>query len=68
MLRVFVIADGEGGWNVLPGGLTRIASREQQIVSMQRGGSSMDTWVTTRGAVDTFSMLSALLQIGRALG
>lgn len=61
MLRVFVIADGEGGWNVLPGGLTRIASREQQIVSMQRGGSSMDTWVTTRGAVDTFSMLPAQL-------
>lgn len=62
MLRVFVIADGEGGWNVLPGGLTRIASREQQIVSMQRGGSSMDTWVTTRGAVDTFSMLPVQLQ------
>jgi len=62
MLRVFVIADGEGGWNVLPGGLTRIASREQQIVSMQRGGSSMDTWVTTRGAVDTFSMLPAQLR------
>lgn len=62
MLRVFVIADGEGGWNALPGGLTRIASREQQIVSMQRGGSSMDTWVTTRGAVDTFSMLPAQLR------
>ncbi|MBB1593285.1 circularly permuted type 2 ATP-grasp protein [Achromobacter sp. UMC46] len=62
MLRVFVIADGDGGWNVLPGGLTRIASREQQIVSMQRGGSSMDTWVTTRGAVDTFSMLPAQLR------
>ncbi|EFF75213.1 circularly permuted type 2 ATP-grasp protein [Achromobacter piechaudii] len=63
MLRVFVIADGEGGWNVLPGGLTRIANREQQIVSMQRGGSSMDTWVTTRGAVDTFSMLPVQLRL-----
>ncbi|MBB1627344.1 circularly permuted type 2 ATP-grasp protein [Achromobacter sp. UMC71] len=62
MLRVFAIADGAGGWHVLPGGLTRIASREQQIVSMQRGGSSMDTWVTTRGAVDTFSMLPAKLR------
>lgn len=62
MLRVFVMADGEGGWTVLPGGLTRIASREQQIVSMQRGGSSMDTWVTTPGAVDTFSMLPARLR------
>jgi len=62
MLRVFAIADGAGGWHMLPGGLTRIASREQQIVSMQRGGSSMDTWVTTRGAVDTFSMLPAKLR------
>ncbi len=43
MLRVFVIADGEGGWNVLPGGLTRIA--------------------TTRGAVDTFSMLPVQLRL-----
>ena len=57
MLRVFAIADGNGGWHVMPGGLTRVASREQQVVSMQRGGSSMDTWVLTRGEVDTFSML-----------
>lgn len=57
MVRVFAIADGAGGWHVLPGGLTRIASREQQIVSMQRGGGSMDTWVTTSEPIDLFSML-----------
>ncbi|HEY0296942.1 MAG TPA: circularly permuted type 2 ATP-grasp protein [Bordetella sp.] len=57
MVRVFAMADGQGGWHVLPGGLTRIANREQQVVSMQRGGSSMDTWVTTDGPVDLFSML-----------
>ncbi|SAI67262.1 Domain of uncharacterised function (DUF404) [Bordetella ansorpii] len=59
MVRVFAIADGEGGWRILPGGLTRIASRQQQVVSMQRGGSSLDTWVTTSGTVDLFSMLPA---------
>lgn len=62
MVRVFAIADGEGGWRVLPGGLTRIASRQQQVVSMQRGGSSLDTWVTTSGMVDMFSMLPARMR------
>jgi uncharacterized circularly permuted ATP-grasp superfamily protein/uncharacterized alpha-E superfamily protein len=58
MLRVFAISDGPGAWRVLPGGLTRIASREQlSNVSMQRGGSSVDTWVMTEGAVDATTML-----------
>ena len=58
MLRVFAISDGPGAWRVLPGGLTRIASREQSSnVSMQRGGSSVDTWVMTEGAVDATTML-----------
>ncbi len=57
MVRVFAIADGNGSWRVLPGGLTRIGSREDQVVSMQRGGSSLDTWVMTSGPVDSFSML-----------
>jgi uncharacterized circularly permuted ATP-grasp superfamily protein/uncharacterized alpha-E superfamily protein len=56
MVRVFAIADGAGGWHAMPGGLTRIASREL-VVSMQRGGSSVDTWVRTREGVDTFSLL-----------
>jgi uncharacterized circularly permuted ATP-grasp superfamily protein/uncharacterized alpha-E superfamily protein len=57
MVRVFAISDGGGGWHVMPGGLTRIAQREQRVVSMQRGGASQDTWVQTAGPVDTFSML-----------
>ena len=56
MLRVYAVADGEGAWHVLPGGLTRIAG-DEQVVNMARGGSSVDTWVLTRGAVETFSML-----------
>ncbi len=66
MLRVFAIADpqpdGQKRWHVLPGALARIANRDRQIVSMQRGGSSLDTWVRTEGQVDEFSLLPAKLQ------
>ena len=56
-LRVYALADGQGQWHVLPGGMTRIATRDSGPVSMQLGGSSLDTWVLTDGPVDTFSML-----------
>ncbi|NBD21842.1 hypothetical protein GTZ97_14355 [Aquabacterium fontiphilum] len=62
-LRVYALADGEGGWHVLPGGMTRIATRDSGPVSMQLGGSSLDTWVLTEGPVDTFSMLSRGLRL-----
>ena len=57
MLRVYAIRDRQSGWRVLPGGLTRIAARDEPTVSMQRGGSSADTWVLTEGEVDQFSLL-----------
>jgi uncharacterized circularly permuted ATP-grasp superfamily protein/uncharacterized alpha-E superfamily protein len=57
LLRVFVVSDGANGWRVLPGGLTRIATGALEIASMQRGGSSADTWVLTEGEVDTTSLL-----------
>jgi uncharacterized circularly permuted ATP-grasp superfamily protein len=57
MLRVFAMSDGVQSWRVLPGGLTRIASAALEIASMQRGGSSADTWVLTKGEVDTTSLL-----------
>jgi uncharacterized circularly permuted ATP-grasp superfamily protein/uncharacterized alpha-E superfamily protein len=63
MVRVYAIADGGGRWHVLPGGMTRVAQREDSSVSMQRGGSSLDTWVLTDGPVDTFSMLPARLSV-----
>jgi uncharacterized circularly permuted ATP-grasp superfamily protein/uncharacterized alpha-E superfamily protein len=63
MLRVYAIADGAGGFSLLPGGMTRVARREDMSVSMQRGGSSLDTWVLTEGPVDTFSMLPQRLQV-----
>jgi uncharacterized circularly permuted ATP-grasp superfamily protein/uncharacterized alpha-E superfamily protein len=57
MLRVFAVSDGPRSWRVLPGGLTRIASAALEIASMQRGGSSADTWVLTEGEVDATSLL-----------
>ncbi|MEO6291725.1 MAG: circularly permuted type 2 ATP-grasp protein [Burkholderiaceae bacterium] len=49
MLRVFAVADGVDSWQVLPGGLTRIAHGVEAI-SMQRGGSSADVWVSADAA------------------
>jgi len=66
MVRVYAIADGRPGqkrWHVLPGGMTRVARREEASVSMQRGGTSLDTWVMTEGAVDAFSMLPQRLRV-----
>jgi len=62
MLRVYAIADGRGGWRVLPGGMTRIAARDPHAVSMQQGGASLDTWVLRDGPVDTYSMLPQRLK------
>ncbi|MCA1325289.1 circularly permuted type 2 ATP-grasp protein [Herbaspirillum sp. alder98] len=45
-LRVFAVADGAGGYKVMPGGLTRVASRQKRdVVSMQQGGTTKDVWV-----------------------
>jgi uncharacterized circularly permuted ATP-grasp superfamily protein/uncharacterized alpha-E superfamily protein len=47
MLRVFALPDGMGGWRVLPGGLARLAGKNENMASMQRGGSSADVWALT---------------------
>jgi uncharacterized circularly permuted ATP-grasp superfamily protein/uncharacterized alpha-E superfamily protein len=44
-MRVYAVASGNG-YRVLPGGLTRVAAEaDAEVVSMQRGGASKDTWV-----------------------
>jgi hypothetical protein len=44
-LRPFAVNDGEDVW-VLPGGLTRVALPEGQlVVNSSQGGGSKDTWV-----------------------
>ena len=53
-LRVFAVANAQGGWQVLPGGLARLGTREG-IASMQRGGSSADVWVQSPVAAPTAS-------------
>ena len=51
VLRVFAVADAQGGWQVLPGGLARLGTREG-MASMQRGGSSADVWVQAASAMN----------------
>jgi uncharacterized alpha-E superfamily protein len=63
VLRVYAMADAQGDWHVLPGGLTRVATRAPLSVSMHQGGTSLDTWVVAGGPVDTFSMLPRRLQV-----
>ncbi|APB99120.1 circularly permuted type 2 ATP-grasp protein [Polynucleobacter asymbioticus] len=48
MLRVFALSNGADSWQVLPGGLARIAGNNSGVASMQRGGSSADVWVQTQ--------------------
>ncbi|WP_339800910.1 circularly permuted type 2 ATP-grasp protein [uncultured Marinobacter sp.] len=47
-LRLFAAATADG-YTVMPGALTRVASRDgAEVISMQRGGLSKDTWVEAR--------------------
>ncbi len=56
-LRVYACASPHG-YVAMPGGLTRVASAaDARVISMQRGGSSKDTWVIASGPVSTFSLL-----------
>lgn len=56
-LRVFVVAT-PGGYRVMPGGLTRVAPDSSgRFISMQTGGSSKDTWITSDVPVEEDSLL-----------
>jgi uncharacterized circularly permuted ATP-grasp superfamily protein/uncharacterized alpha-E superfamily protein len=51
-LRVFACAT-PGGYVVMPGGLTRVATGpDARVLTMQMGGASKDTWVQARAPVD----------------
>jgi uncharacterized circularly permuted ATP-grasp superfamily protein/uncharacterized alpha-E superfamily protein len=59
-LRVFLVADGRGGYGVMPGGLARIAPDSAgEFVTMQSGGASKDTWIPSPSPVEEFTLLSA---------
>lgn len=56
-LRVYACATPQG-YVVMPGGLTRVASgQDARVITMQRGGTSKDTWVTTPSAVSSLSLV-----------
>lgn len=57
MVRVFAVSDGQNSWRVLPGGLARLAGKNENIASMQHGGSSADVWAL--GAAPTPEPFSA---------
>ncbi len=63
-LRVYAAITPEG-YKVLPGGLARVAGAENtRILTMQKGGSSKDTWVLSDGPVATFSLLQNTVRVG----
>ncbi len=48
-LRVFACAT-PNGYQVMPGGLARVASgKEPRIINMQHGGASKDVWISSSG-------------------
>ena len=56
-LRAFLVAT-ENGYRVLPGGLTRVSPDSGgKFISMQRGGSSKDTWIISKTPVEEISLL-----------
>ena len=59
-LRVFLVADGRGGYSVMPGGLVHVApDNSGSFLSLQRGGSSKDTWIPSSTPVAELTLLHA---------
>ncbi len=62
-LRVYAALTPEG-YTVLPGGLARVAGVENtRILTLQKGGSSKDTWVRADGPVSGFSLLHSTIRV-----
>jgi len=59
-LRVFLVTDSNGGYRVMPGGLVRVAQdNSSSFISMQRGGSSKDAWISSATPVEELTLLHA---------
>ena len=57
-VRVYLVATKDG-YMVMPGALTRVAATmDSPLVSMQKGGSSKDTWVLSDGPVENVTLLA----------
>jgi uncharacterized circularly permuted ATP-grasp superfamily protein/uncharacterized alpha-E superfamily protein len=60
VLRAFATSAGQGAWELMPGGLTRVSTaRDSLVVSMQRGGGSKDTWVSCERVPTPITLLRA---------
>lgn len=59
VLRLFVIATGDG-WRVMPGGFCRISDVDDaRAVSLQHGARTSDVWILTDGPVDDMTLIPA---------
>lgn len=62
-LRLFAAATPEG-YTVMPGALARVAPRAgMEVISLQRGGFSKDTWVRSDRPVERVSLLKKRLGV-----
>jgi len=62
-LRLFAAA-GPHGYTVMPGALARVAPRSDvEVISLQRGGFSKDTWVHADAAVERVTLLKKRLGV-----
>ncbi len=73
-VRIYLVATADG-YMVMPGALTRVGSSlDSSLVSMQKGGSSKDTWVLSDGPVENVTLLNTtrthveLRRVGHNLG
>src|ERR1043166_7473887 len=56
-LRAYLVA-GRGSYHVMPGGLTRVSpATGGRFISLQRGGSSKDTWLISETPVEEITLL-----------
>ncbi|HZL18073.1 MAG TPA: circularly permuted type 2 ATP-grasp protein [Polyangia bacterium] len=62
VLRSFVVADSDGGYQAMPGALALVGGANEAEISIARGARSKDTWVISDGAVSEFSLLPPTVQ------
>jgi uncharacterized circularly permuted ATP-grasp superfamily protein/uncharacterized alpha-E superfamily protein len=62
VLRTFVVAEGNDGYQTMPGALGLVGGPGESDISMARGARSKDTWVISDGAVSEFSLLRTTVE------
>ncbi|MDR2690481.1 MAG: circularly permuted type 2 ATP-grasp protein [Azoarcus sp.] len=63
-IRVFSCAAADGGYIVMPGALGRVAANAgMEVISMQRGGLSKDTWIQAQAPVTRATLLKRRLGV-----